>query len=402
MGQCGGIRACRAHAVRITSRHSRSASPTNILLRLTYIKQQAPYPTLVEVVDRQAVFLRHDVKGTMLGYFSPVKHRLLALPMFDCRNAGLTSFLLRTIRCDIMTDMTSRRKTLKRDWFDNQPGAWVMVMLPAVAGFFIGGPNLDTLWLLATWAVCYCVQFSAAHWFKAHFSRRYLPPMLTYAVALIVIGLPFLITHTGILRWAPLYIVLVALSMLSSWLRKERSLWGNAVSVIAASAMATVIASFGSTVETACVMPINAAHASCAAADVTAARTAIRNMPDLSQIFDLHAWWPAGSLPVSGLIATVLFALTQYGSVLVVKTMIRERGKRSYVAASWVWHVALLLLAAVPSGRSPYLIAMTVLLLARAVALPVVTRRTTLKPVVTGITEAFASFIAFGCIIAAI
>lgn len=105
---------------------------------------------------------------------------------------------------------------------------------------------------------------------------------------------------------------------------------------------------------------------------------------------------------MSGLIATVLFALTQYGSVLVVKTMIRERGKRSYVAASWVWHVALLLLAAVPSGRSPYLIAMTVLLLARAVALPVVTRRTTLKPVVTGITEAFASFIAFGCIIAAI
>lgn len=327
---------------------------------------------------------------------------IAARRLFDCRNAGLTSFLLRTIRCDIMTDMTSRRKTLKRDWFDNQPGAWVMVMLPAVAGFFIGGPNLDTLWLLATWAVCYCVQFSAAHWFKAHFSRRYLPPMLTYAVALIVIGLPFLITHTGILRWAPLYIVLVALSMLSSWLRKERSLWGNAVSVIAASAMATVIASFGSTVETACVMPINAAHASCAAADVTAARAAIRNMPDLSQIFDLHAWWPAGSLPVSGLIATVLFALTQYGSVLVVKTMIRERGKRSYVAASWVWHVALLLLAAVPAGRSPYLIAMTVLLLARAVALPVVTRRTTLKPVVTGITEAFASFIAFGCIIAAI
>ncbi|UNU70421.1 hypothetical protein LMY38_06870 [Bifidobacterium longum] len=174
------------------------------------------------------------------------------------------------------------------------------------------------------------------------------------------------------------------------------------MSVIAASAMATVIASFGNAVETACVIPINAAHASCAAADVTAARAAIRNMPDLSQIFDLHAWWPAGSLPVNGLIATVLFALTQYGSVLVVKTMIRERGKRSYVAASWVWHVALLLLAAVPAGRSPYLIAMTVLLLARAVALPVVTRRTTLKPVVTGITEAFASFIAFGCIIAVI
>lgn len=45
---------------------------------------------------------------------------IAARRLFDCRNAGLTSFLLRTIRCDIMTDMTSRRKTLKRDWFDNQ------------------------------------------------------------------------------------------------------------------------------------------------------------------------------------------------------------------------------------------------------------------------------------------
>ena len=148
--------------------------------------------------------------------------------------------------------MTAQRTTRKRDWFDNQPGAWVMVMLPAAAGFIIGGPNLDTLWLLAIWALCYCVQFSAAHWFKAHFSHRYLPPMIAYTVALTVIGLPFLITHTGILRWAPLYIVLVALSMLSSWLRKERSLWGNAVSVIAASTMATVIASFGSAAKTAC------------------------------------------------------------------------------------------------------------------------------------------------------
>lgn len=36
------------------------------------IKQQAPYPTLEEVADRQAMFLAHDVRGTMLGYFSPV------------------------------------------------------------------------------------------------------------------------------------------------------------------------------------------------------------------------------------------------------------------------------------------------------------------------------------------
>lgn len=250
--------------------------------------------------------------------------------------------------------MTAQRTTRKRDWFNNQPGAWVMVMLPAVAGFIIGGPTLDALWLLAAWAACYCVQYSAARWFKSRFSSRYLPPMITYAAVLAVIGVPFLITHIGILRWAPLYIVLVALSMLSSWLRKERSLWGNAVSVIAASTMTTVVAQFGSNGIT------------------------------------YQTYW-----------ATVLFTLTQYGSVLVVKTMIRERGKRSYVAASWIWHVMLVALTIV-AGHNPFLMTMSVLLLARAIALPVAARYRTMKPVVTGITEAFASLIAFGCILAAV
>ena len=125
-------------------------------------------------------------------------------------------------------------------------------------------------------------------------------------------------------------------------------------------------------------------------------------MPGMDRLFDLHAWWPAGALPTVGLAAAILFALTQYGSVLVVKTMIRERGKRSYLVASWAWHAAMLLIFAIPDGRSPYLIVMAILLLARAITLPMAARHRTIKPVVTGITEAFASFIAFGCILAAL
>ena len=82
--------------------------------------------------------------------------------------------------------------------------------------------------------------------------------------------------------------------------------------------------------------------------------------------------------------------------------MIRERGKRSYLVASWAWHAAMLLIFAIPDGRSPYLIVMAILLLARAIALPMAARHRTIKPVVTGITEAFASFIVFGCILAAL
>lgn len=39
------------------------------------VKQKAPYPPLEAVADRQAMFLAHDVTGTMLGYFTP--------PMFN-------------------------------------------------------------------------------------------------------------------------------------------------------------------------------------------------------------------------------------------------------------------------------------------------------------------------------
>ena len=64
---------------RIVEANGRANTFFSVIVRGTFsfiktravIKQQAPYPTLVEVADRQAMFLRHDVKGTMLGYFSP-------------------------------------------------------------------------------------------------------------------------------------------------------------------------------------------------------------------------------------------------------------------------------------------------------------------------------------------
>ena len=65
---------------RIVEANGRANTFFSVIVRGTFsfiktravIKQQAPYPTLVEVADRQAMFLRHDVRGTLLGYFSPV------------------------------------------------------------------------------------------------------------------------------------------------------------------------------------------------------------------------------------------------------------------------------------------------------------------------------------------
>lgn len=57
--------------------------------------------------------------------------------------------------------------------------------------------------------------------------RRWMPPTIVYSAALCVVGLPFVIMRPGVLRWAPLFVVLAGLSFLAAWLRRERSLWGN-------------------------------------------------------------------------------------------------------------------------------------------------------------------------------
>lgn len=264
-----------------------------------------------------------------------------------------------------------RRRTTLRDWIPDQPGAWVMALAPALAGAICGTaaavarPSAQSgfpataagWWVLACWALCYCLEFTAARWLKSHCASRYLPPALGYGIALAAIGLPFLITHVDVLVWAPVYVVLAVVAFASAWFRRERSLWANAAAVVAASLMSMITFHYAS------------------------------HSPSIPQV----------SLP--GLVLALCFAATQFGSVLFVKTMIRERGKRSYVVASWLWHAALLAWWLIPANRSPYLVIMGVVLLARAIALPLVARTRTIKPMIVGITECFASIIAFGCIL---
>ncbi|KFI98036.1 membrane protein [Bifidobacterium stellenboschense] len=243
-----------------------------------------------------------------------------------------------------------------------------MALAPALAGLVAGGPTRDSVWLVVLWALCYCVQFVAARWLKSRFARRYRMPVAVYGVALAVLGVPFVVINPGILRWAPIYIVLAALSFLAAWLRRERSLWGNAVAVFASSMMATVVASYGT-----------------------------RN--------PLHMMMPSTAVMISA-----VFAATQFGSVLFVKTMIRERGSRAYLVASIAWHAALFagvtwwIGSFVPAGGvgdgwipMPLMWAelAAIWLLARAVALPWVGSRRRVKPIVAGVTEMVSTLLVF-------
>lgn len=199
---------------------------------------------------------------------------------------------------------------------------------------------------------------------------RYALPTLVYAAALAAAGVPFVILPPGILIWAPLYVVLCALSLLSSWLRRERSLWANLCAVLAASTMAIVIVPFGS----------KYAATSASATDhfPTHFPTHFPNVHDAAMFTGLGIEIAAG------------FALALFGSVLFVKTMIRERGRRVYLHASWTYHA---LLVAVGYLDGWVYMVLALLLLARAVALPLIARRRKAPAKVVGVTETIASLL---------
>ncbi|NMM97106.1 YwiC-like protein [Bifidobacterium sp. DSM 109959] len=240
-----------------------------------------------------------------------------------------------------------------------------MALTPALAGMIIDGTNPTTIWLFAAWVLCYCVQFTAARWFKSRFAHRYAPPVAVYTVLLAAVGLPFVIIHPTTLWWAPLYAILATLSFVAAWLRRERTLWGNAVAILASCTMAIVVSSFGT-------------HAA-------------------------NAQYPM--LANGGLPAATVFFLTQFGSVLFVKTMIRERGKRGYLWASWIWHGALLAAAfglwgLLGFGRLFSMPAIVCLwLLARAIAMPPIARRRSIKPIAVGLVEMMSSLSVFAAVL---
>ena len=247
-----------------------------------------------------------------------------------------------------------------------------MALLPAIAGVVMVGASAANLWLLVLWALCYCTQFTATRWVKSRFQRRYLTPMVTYGVILAMLGVPFVVLHPRVLIWAPLYVAALALSMLAAWRRQERSLWGNAVAIVAACAMAVVTASFGADVE-AGVMPLS------------------EGAPLERYLANVYPLFPR-----VGVFATVLFAVTQFGSVLFVKTMIRERGNRPYLIASIAWHVVLTVAGFLLFPMLGYL---ALVLLARAAALPLASRAKPIKPIVTGLVELFTSLLSFAVIV---
>ncbi|MCF2707471.1 YwiC-like family protein [Arcanobacterium haemolyticum] len=213
-----------------------------------------------------------------------------------------------------------------------------MIAVPPLVGIMESGGRAAHILLLATWWLGYFCFYAATLWLKSRFNHRYARPVAVYGTATAACGTATLVVAPYLLRWVPLFLPLVLVAGVAAWLREDRSLWSGFATVAAASLL----------------LPV--------AWDVSSAGT--------SGFSGTTTMW---------LHTALLFGYFG-GTVLYVKTNIRERRSTGYLMTSIAWHgawtvIALLAVNGIHGATvSMWHGAVWVLLTARAVLVPLAGR----------------------------
>lgn len=191
-------------------------------------------------------------------------------------------------------------------WVPNQHGAWAMLVVPFAAGVILRARDavlaVHLIPLFAFWMLGYFAFHAASQWLKAPPKRRpaFARPAVVYAAASAGLGVATLwLGGWGMAAWVVWYLPLLLPALWLAAQRHERATIGGALTTAAASLMLLV-----------------------ARYDTPAALAAD----------------PGERTPL--LTAALVFAYF-FGTVLYVKTNIRERGNPTFLAASIAWHVVL-------------------------------------------------------------
>ncbi|MEL4357747.1 MULTISPECIES: YwiC-like family protein [unclassified Luteococcus] len=224
----------------------------------------------------------------------------------------------------------------KAGWIPQQHGAWAMLVVPLVVGLVVRARDGLPGWALplaATWLVGYFCFNACGLWLKAATRRRhnFLPAVLTYGGVSAVAGLATLaLGGLPLLWWFPVYLPLLGTALWLTSRRHDRALLSGLCTVSAACLLAWIL-------------PFTTPQ----------------------------AVWRAGLTSTSWL-AIGLFGYF-FGTVFVVKTLIRERNKPGWVRASIGWHLAWVALSALVwrlGAASPWWAAFFAVGTVRAWALP--------------------------------
>ncbi|MFC7545683.1 YwiC-like family protein [Plantactinospora sp. GCM10030261] len=213
---------------------------------------------------------------------------------------------------------TSRRGRIRR-FLPPQHGAWAMLLLPYLAGVLAVGWSWPHLPLLGAWLAGYLCSYYLFQAVKSRRIGRFADQLLAYGPVTAMLGVVVAVARPAVLWYAPAFAVLVAVNVWYAARRRERAIGNDLASVVQSCLMVPVTATV---------------------AGVPAERVG----------------------PVFG--AVLLYFV---GTVLYVKTMIRERGHAGYRHASVAYHGVALVVAA---WLDPLLAGLFALLLSRAWVLP--------------------------------
>ncbi len=249
-----------------------------------------------------------------------------------------------------MSDRPGGRRS-SHAWIPRQHGAWALLILPVFAGAWLSGPTWSQFALGAFWLVGYLAYHAAGRWLRSDRRRRDRAPVLVYGSLCAVLGVLTVAVAPQLLPWVPVYAPLLGISLWLTARGRERSLGNDAVTVVAACLMTVVTFDAG----------------------------------------DGQEWSSVWEV-------TVILAAYFLGAVLYVKTMIRERGRRAFVAASIASHAVLTVAAGavvLVGSRSWWLIAAGAALTTRAALGPAANARRPrpVRPVVVGMGEILASLV---------
>jgi hypothetical protein len=238
-----------------------------------------------------------------------------------------------------------------------------MLAVPLISGTALRTP-LDvprSALLAGCFVIGYFGFYAASQWLKSPPRRRgrFLPAVLTYGAASAALGLvALLLTGAALLGWVPVFAVLLAPALWLASRRRERALLGG-----------------GLTTAAACLMVLVLTHDSPAA---------------------VFAGWPDARPAI--LVSLCLFGYF-FGTVLHVKSLIRERGNTRVEFASASWHLAWTALSLTLWGwpDASLWVVLFALATARTIVLPRLARTRPLRPATIGVLEVALSTLALFC-----
>lgn len=199
-----------------------------------------------------------------------------------------------------------RKKRSAPGWVPQAHGAWAMLLLPYLTGTVIrwqSGEIPAYIWpLLPTWLLGYFAYNALGLWLKSRRKPMYLRPLGVYAGLAALFGLLTLFAEPELLGWALVFAPLLGLGLWRAHLGDDASLLARGSAVVAACLVCAVVAA-GPVDQAAALSPTHRA-----------------------------------------LLATALLWGYFIGTLLYVKTMIRERGHAGFYALSVGYHLSLTLL----------------------------------------------------------